>query len=76
MLGLQFRTTNAPPNLPFLLNFKYAPCLSNKVFPKNVPNPKPELELISFGIRNISESEIPFLKIIKKELIFFGLKIS
>ncbi len=34
------------------------------------------VSIISFGIRNISESEIPVLKKIKQELIFFGLKTS
>ena len=34
------------------------------------------VSVISFGIRNISESEIPFLKKNKQELIFFGLKIN
>ena len=34
------------------------------------------VSIISFGIRNISESEIPFLKKINLELIFFGLKIN
>ena len=48
IFGLQLITTNAPPNLLFLLNSKFAPCLSNKVFPKNVPRPNPELELNSF----------------------------
>ena len=34
------------------------------------------ISVISFGIRNISQSEIPFLKKINQELIFFGLKIN
>ena len=34
------------------------------------------VSLISFGIRNISKSEIPFLKKINQELIFFGQKIK
>ena len=34
------------------------------------------VSIISFGIRNISQSEIPFLKKINLELISFGLKIS
>ena len=34
------------------------------------------VSVISFGIRNISESEIPFLKKINLELIFFGQKIN
>ena len=42
--------TNAPPNSLFLLNNNFAFCLSNKVFPKNVPSPRPELEFISFDL--------------------------
>ena len=34
------------------------------------------VSVISFGVRNISESEINFLKKINQELIFFGLKIN
>ena len=34
------------------------------------------VSIISFGIRNISKSEIPYLKKINQELIFFGLKIN
>ena len=34
------------------------------------------VSVISFGIRNISESEIPFLKRMHQELIFFGQKIK
>ena len=34
------------------------------------------VSVISFGIRNISESEIPFLKKIHQELKFFGRKIK
>ena len=47
-LGLQLIITRAPPNLPFLLNNKLAPCLSNNVLPKKVPSPSPEFELNSF----------------------------
>jgi agmatinase len=35
----------------------------------------PNVSVISFGIRNISQSEIPFLKKTHQELIFFGQKI-
>merc|ERR1711965_562958 len=34
------------------------------------------VSVISFGIRNISKNEMPFLKKIHQELIFFGLKIK
>ena len=34
------------------------------------------VSVISFGIRNISQSEIPYLKKIPQELIFFGQKIK
>ncbi len=36
----------------------------------------PNVSVISFGIRNISQSEIPFLKKIPLELISFGQKIK
>ena len=36
----------------------------------------PNVSVISFGIRNISQSEIPFLKKILQELIYFGQKIK
>ena len=42
--------TNAPPSSVFLLNDKFAPCLSNNVFPKNVPRPNPELEFNSIDL--------------------------
>ncbi len=42
--------TSAPPRSLFLLNDKFAPCLSNNVFPKNVPRPNPELELNSIDL--------------------------
>ena len=47
--------------------FSHASAIKRCLDHKNV-------SIISFGIRNISESEIPFLKKNKKELIFFGLK--
>ena len=48
--------------------FSHASAIKRCLDHKNV-------SVISFGIRNISSSEIPFLKKILKELIFFGLKI-
>ena len=39
--------TKAPPKSLFLLKANFAFCLSSKVFPKNVPRPKPEFELSS-----------------------------
>ena len=49
--------------------FSHASAIKRCLDHKNV-------SVISFGIRNISESEISFLKKIKQELIFFGLKIN
>jgi agmatinase len=49
--------------------FSHASAIKRCLDHKNV-------SVISFGIRNISESEIPFLKKNKQELIFFGLKIN
>ena len=46
-LGDQLITTEAPPKFLSSLNDSFAFCLSNKVLPKKVPRPRPELEFIS-----------------------------
>ena len=46
-LGDQLITTEAPPKFLSSLNDSFAFCLSNKVFPKKVPRPKPEFEFNS-----------------------------
>ena len=40
--------TSAPPRSLFLLNDKFAPCLSNNVFPKNTPVHPTELGLVEY----------------------------
>ena len=42
--------TFAPPNFSLLLNFKLAPFLSKRVFPRNVPRPVPDFDDISWDL--------------------------
>ena len=59
-MGDQLITTEAPPKFLSSLNKSLAFCLSNKVFPKKVPKPKPEFEFNSneldfiYGSPNLS----------------------